>query len=57
VGPRPLLHGLLVVVLLAYVVVALATQTAGTSPLSHLGGFVCGLFPAFLFMPRLKNER
>lgn len=24
---------------------------------SHLGGFVCGLFPSFLFLPDFKDQR
>ena len=28
-----------------------------TSNWSHLGGFVCGLFPSFLFLPNFKDRR
>ena len=24
---------------------------------AHLGGFVCGLFPSFFFLPNLKDKR
>ena len=47
------------IVLLAYFiffVVTIATTPTGTSHLSHVGGFVCGLFPAFLFLPNLHSE-
>ncbi len=27
------------------------------SHVSHMGGMLCGLFPAFLFLPRLQSER
>ena len=27
------------------------------SHVSHVGGMLCGLFPAFLFLPRLQSER
>ena len=28
-----------------------------TSNWSHLGGFLCGLFPSFLFLPRFEDKR
>lgn len=28
-----------------------------TSNLSHLGGFITGLFPSFIFLPNLKWEK
>lgn len=39
-----------------FFVVTIATTPTGTSHLSHVGGFVCGLFPSFLFLPNLHSE-
>lgn len=40
---------------LVYFIVTVASGPEGTSHLSHVGGFVCGLFPAFLFLPNLGH--
>ncbi|KAL0024178.1 hypothetical protein WJX77_004493 [Trebouxia sp. C0004] len=44
---------------LAYFLVASITQGQGSyiSYWAHLGGFVCGLFPSFFFLPNLKDKR
>ncbi|KAL3159188.1 hypothetical protein ABBQ32_011171 [Trebouxia sp. C0010 RCD-2024] len=46
---------------LGYFVVASVTQSAGqgshVSYWAHLGGFICGLFPSFFFLPNLKDKR
>lgn len=42
---------------LIYFIVTVVTGPAGTSHLSHVGGFLCGLFPAFLFLPNLGHEK
>lgn len=42
---------------LVYFIITVATTPVGTSHLSHVGGFICGLFPGFLFLPNLKSER
>ena len=42
---------------LVYAIVSAALAPAGTSVMSHVGGFVCGLFPAFLFLPNLSHEK
>ncbi|KAL0024121.1 hypothetical protein WJX79_010211 [Trebouxia sp. C0005] len=44
---------------LAYFLVASITQGQGAyvSYWAHLGGFVCGLFPSFFFLPNLKDKR
>ena len=47
----------LMVAFLVYFIVTVATTPTGTSNLSHVGGFICGLFPGFLFLPNLKSER
>ncbi len=42
---------------LVYAIVSAALAPAGTSVMSHVGGFVCGLFPSFLFLPNLSHEK
>lgn len=54
---RPILHGLIITVFLLYFVITASMSDGSTSHLSHLGGLVCGLFPAFLFLPDLRKER
>ncbi|CAD7700977.1 unnamed protein product [Ostreobium quekettii] len=54
---RPILRSFMIVMFLMYFVVAVATSEVGVSHLSHVGGLVCGLFPAFLFLPKLNDER
>ncbi|GMH43202.1 hypothetical protein BSKO_11124 [Bryopsis sp. KO-2023] len=54
---RPIFRGLVITTFLLYFVITGATIKHGTSHLSHLGGLVCGLFPSFLFLPKLKGER
>ena len=49
---RPFLRGAWVLAFLVYAIVSAALAPAGTSVMSHIGGFVCGLFPAFLFLPK-----
>ena len=46
-----------VLAFLIYAIVASITSRAGVSVAGHVGGFVCGLFPAFLFLPRLSHEK
>lgn len=54
---RPILRGLIILLFFSYFVAVAALQNSGTSHLSHLGGFLCGLFPSFLFLPDLRKER
>ena len=42
---------------LIYFIICVATTTVGTSHLSHVGGFVTGLFPAMMFLPHLKSPK
>lgn len=42
---------------LVYFIVGAATSSVGSSVWSHVGGFLCGLFPSFLFLPNLKSEK
>ena len=51
------MRGLLMIVFLIYFIVTVATTHTGVSNLSHVGGFICGLFPGFLFLPNLRSER
>lgn len=43
--------------ILIYFIIAVATTPVGTSHLSHVGGFVTGLFPAMMFLPHLKSQK
>lgn len=54
---RPLLRGLLMALFLVYFIVSAAVGAASTSVWSHVGGFLCGLFPSFLFLPNLRSEK
>ncbi|KAK9803187.1 hypothetical protein WJX72_011823 [[Myrmecia] bisecta] len=54
---RPILRSILMTCFLVYFIITVATSPAGTSHLSHVGGFICGLFPAFLFLPNLRSEK
>jgi hypothetical protein len=45
------------VAFLVFFIVTVATTPLGTSHLSHIGGFICGLFPSFLFLPNLRFEK
>ena len=54
---RPLLRGSLMIIFMVFFIVNVAMVPTGTSHLSHLGGFLSGLFPAFLFLPSLRSER
>lgn len=38
-------------------VVCVQGQGEYVSYWAHLGGFVCGLFPSFFFLPNLKDKR
>ncbi|GAB4816594.1 hypothetical protein N2152v2_003640 [Parachlorella kessleri] len=54
---RPLMRSMILLAFFIFFVVTIATTPSGTSHLSHVGGFLCGLFPAFLFLPNLHSER
>lgn len=54
---RPILRIAWVLVFLIYAIVTAAASSASISVAAHVGGLVCGLFPAFLFLPRLSHER
>lgn len=54
---RPILRGLIIFIFFLYFFATAGLQSSGTSHLSHLGGFLCGLFPSFLFLPDLRRER
>ena len=45
------------VAFLIYFTITVATTPVGTSHLSHVGGFVTGLFPAMMFLPHLKSQK
>lgn len=54
---RPVLRCCAIVAFTSYFVITIATQPIGTSHMSHVGGLICGLFPAFVFLPNLNHER
>ena len=54
---RPILRCVLMAAFLVYFIVSAVTGGGGTSAMSHVGGFVCGSFQAFLFLPYLHSER
>ncbi|DBB06814.1 hypothetical protein WJX82_002835 [Trebouxia sp. C0006] len=54
---RPIMRGLLMVAFMVYFIVTVSTANVGVSNLSHVGGFICGLFPGFLFLPNLRSEK
>lgn len=47
----------MMVAFLIYFIICVATTPVGTSHLSHVGGFVTGLFPAMMFLPHLKSQK
>ncbi len=47
----------MMIAFLIYFIITVATTPVGTSHLSHVGGFVTGLFPAMMFLPHLKSQR
>lgn len=47
----------MMVAFLIYFIITVATTPTGTSHLSHVGGFVTGLFPAMMFLPHLKSQK
>ena len=54
---RPLMRSMILLAFFIFFVVTIATTPSGTSHLSHVGGFLCGLFPAFPFLPNFHSER
>jgi hypothetical protein len=54
---RPTLRSIMMLAFLVYFVATVITSPVGVSHLSHVGGFVCGLFPALLFLPHLRSQR
>ena len=52
---RPLLRGLFTFVLLILLIAGSATAP-NVSQWAHVGGFVCGAFPAMVMLPRLGHE-
>ncbi|GMH32318.1 hypothetical protein BSKO_00152 [Bryopsis sp. KO-2023] len=52
----PILRGLFILLMVILNIYTILTSE-GTSNISHLGGFVAGLFPSFIFLPNLKWEK
>lgn len=56
-GGRPILRIVWVLVFLIYAIVSAAASSSSVSVAAHVGGLVCGMFPAFLFLPNLSHEK
>lgn len=54
---RPIIRSVMMISFLVYFIVSVVTSPVGTSHLSHVGGFISGLFPALLFLPHLRSEK
>ena len=54
---RPIIRSVMMLAFLVYFIITVITSPVGTSHLSHVGGFLSGLFPALMFLPHLKSER
>lgn len=52
---RPVLRLLSFAIFLLYFIITVATA-GSTSHFSHVGGFLAGLFPAFLYLPNFKHD-
>ena len=53
---HPILRTVIVVVFVLFNLIMVHSED-GVSHTSHLGGFLCGLFPSFLFLPNFHSER
>jgi len=53
---RPLLQGIAIFIFLVYFFHTLVSNESGSSHISHIGGLLCGLFPAILMLPNFKKE-
>lgn len=54
---RPLLRTALLLAFLVFFAVTVGTTPAGTSHMSHIGGFLGGFAPALALLPRLARQR
>lgn len=53
---RPIIRSSIVITFVIFNLVMVHSED-GVSHTSHLGGFLCGLFPSFLFLPNFHSER
>jgi hypothetical protein len=51
----PVLRLLSFAIFLLYFIITVSTE-GSTSHFSHVGGFLAGLFPAFLYLPNFKHD-
>ena len=49
------MRALMMLAFLSFFIATVASTPSGTSHISHVGGFLCGLFPSFLFLPNLRR--
>ena len=54
---RPLLRGVVLLAFLGFFAVTVGTTPTGTSHMSHVGGFLCGLLPALVLLPNRHRGR
>lgn len=54
---RPLLRTAVLLAFLIFFAVTVGTTAVGTSHMSHVGGFLCGLCPALVLLPNLHRGR
>lgn len=51
------MRSVIVLAFFIFFITTIATTPSGTSHLSHVGGFVVGLFAAFFCLPNFHRER
>ena len=49
------MRAVMMLAFLCFFIATVASTPTGTSHISHVGGFLCGLFPSFLFLPNLRR--
>jgi membrane associated rhomboid family serine protease len=54
---RPLLRATVLLSLLVFFAVTVGSTPTGTSHMSHVGGFLCGVLPALVLLPNVHRTR
>lgn len=54
---RPLLRATVLLAFLIFFAVTVGTTPTGTSHMSHVGGFLCGLLSALVLLPNVHSGR
>ena len=52
---RPLLRTAVLLAFLIFLAVTVGTTAEGTSHMSHVGGFLCGMLPALVLLPNVHR--